>query len=525
MKLFRESKYRKIKMPKINIKPIVLGTGIVLSMFSTGATNLTKSTDINIPKGILFYGDNSGDYFKYVNSDKQEESLVIKDKIELNDFTLNGDVKVVLGDYGGYYEVKNDPNYKIDDTLLFLKNFENQTDSYSLSINYDIEYTSQEEIFEAMPILDNVKELSFSTFTTNYASEIFTVDIAQNINEKFPNLEIFNLSTSGIDIGALESLTNLKAVCIEPVSIDQNDFVQLNINTDFKKLTHLEELKINDKDYNVPIYFTLDEYSHLIKNGTKVEMSADLKTYIDVCTKLDQIVNDFNFTEDSTIRDKINAVCGYVLENLTYDPELGNREYDYYKYGMLYPVFNDTFEICGNYAALTEALFHRIFAAERSEIVNSKNHAWNQIEIDGKEYHIDTTWMENTKAKVMSNNEIGPNNFVDIFILEALKNNDKFINNWFLQSEESIRSNDTFEDHNILDIDKNVEIKKEERERAKEEQVRLLERRKFERISLIILMGLEIACIIKLSKDIIRDNKRQKECDAISNSDDMIKTR
>ena len=114
------------------------------------------------------------------------------------------------------------------------------------------------------------------------------------------------------------------------------------------------------------------------------------------------------------------------------------------------------------------------------------------------------------------------------FILEALKNNDKFINNWFLQSEESIRSNDTFEDHNILDIDKNVEIKKEEREkesRAKEEQVRLLERRKFERISLIILMGLEIACRIKLSKDLIRYYKRQKECDAISNSDDMIKTR
>ena len=349
--------------------------------------------------------------------------------------------------------------------------------------------------------------------------------MAEYVKEKFPNLECFKIYTSGIEKGALESLTNLKAVCIEPVSIDQNDFAQLNINTDFKKLTHLEELKINDKDYNVPIYFTLDEYSHLIKNGTKVEMSVDLKTYIDVCTKLDQIVNDFNFTEDSTIRDKINAVCGYVLENLTYDPELGNREYDYYKYGMLYPVFNDTFEICGNYAALTEALFHRIFAAERSEIVNSKNHAWNQIEIDGKEYYIDTTWMENTKAKVMSNNEIGPNNFVDIFILEALKNNDKFINNWFLQSEESIRSNDTFEDHNILDIDKNVEIKKEERERAKEEQVRLLERRKFERISLIILMGLEIACIIKLSKYIIRYNKRREEYDEISNSDDMIKTR
>ena len=65
----------------------------------------------------------------------------------------------------------------------------------------------------------------------------------------------------------------------------------------------------------------------------------------------------------------------------------------YYLEGYLYGIFKNNKVICGNYAALVSTLADR--AGINCILVASYNHAWNMIEINGKDYFVDMTKIDN----------------------------------------------------------------------------------------------------------------------------------
>ena len=143
MKLYRNGGVKKVKLPRLNYKNIMLSTGIILSIFGSNFVNIMKNKELDIPKGILFYGNSNNKYTEYVNSNNESEWVANKNKIDINDFELNGHIKVCLCDLEGYYQVKDDPNYKIDDTLSFLEHLDKQKD-ISIFLEYDLEITNKQ---------------------------------------------------------------------------------------------------------------------------------------------------------------------------------------------------------------------------------------------------------------------------------------------------------------------------------------------------------------------------------------------
>lgn len=77
----------------------------------------------------------------------------------------------------------------------------------------------------------------------------------------------------------------------------------------------------------------------------------------------------------------------YLCENITYDDSL--RYFDAY-HGLV-----DGTTVCQGYALAFKELAERM--GLRAQMVTSEalQHAWNMVEVDGKYYHVDTTWNDN----------------------------------------------------------------------------------------------------------------------------------
>lgn len=216
--------------------------------------------------------------------------------------------------------------------------------------------------------------------------------------------EIENLYIGGqFDPEYLYQLDNVKGM-------DLNMFYNRNI--DYKRLDFLDSLTLNGGAYDIAIHLSNEDIAYLEGKGVTITKGGfDDTTMEDVKhinEELDQIIKSLNLSPNATEEEKINAVLIYCLENLEYDSEVSDlldagrrNEIDhdhFYHGGDLYGALELDSQICGNYAALMDALLYRV--GVNSYVLSSETHGWNLVEVDGEYYFVDATWLDSQNVVV-----------------------------------------------------------------------------------------------------------------------------
>ena len=244
-----------------------------------------------------------------------------------------------------------------------------------------------------LPRLQNVKKLKFESDTGE-----FDKAIAEPIYLSMPQLEELILpEVTTYEPGIIESLTQLKKLEINP---------HLNCDIDFKQLGHLEELRItSNQPYDIAIWFNQEEYNYLKENNVNIVFPYNTEEkYIEVSKRIDEIVENLQINEEMTDEEILEEVLKFAVKSYTYDDEVKYATEaeivskglcaKFYKGGNLYGALEEKTQICGNYASVVDAIYDRIEKPEKAYTLISDNHAWNLINIDGKEYYVDATWLD-----------------------------------------------------------------------------------------------------------------------------------
>ena len=270
--------------------------------------------------------------------------------------------------------------------LFYCKNLEDLT---------IVSHIKGETVFTYMPLIASVKK-----FTLDSEIEYYTKDTIEDIFSNMPYIEDLTIENQAVfEPGVLESLKQLKRLEINPST---------NCDIDFKKLDHLEELKIDTEEpYDIAIWFNTEEYNHLKENGVKIIFNDGVEEeYLKIAQELEGIVESLNINENSTDDEVLNEVLKYATTHYQYDEDVseslingtprkeGKESASFYKGGWLYGALERDTQICGNYAAFVEAMYDRLYEPEKSYMLLSHNHCWNSIDFDGKRYYVDSTWFD-----------------------------------------------------------------------------------------------------------------------------------
>lgn len=319
------------------------------------------------------------------------------------------------------------------DFLKYCKNLK------SLSINLRCEGNKCGAL-STINSLENLSEVGIYSLDKNYT--LYSSDL-EFINTS-SNLEKLSISNCDLAPGVEENINKVKV-------FDYNmDNYARSVDIDFSKLTNLDELDLSDnKPYTVAIYLNSSEYNELINNGVNIVFSTDedKNKYLDACSRLDDIVNSLDVNESSSDREKLDAILIYTLENLEYDngvsqalmnndSNVASLASSFYEDGELYGALYKDSAICGNYGALVEALSDRLSAPEKSTMVNSSNHLWNLMDIDGESYYVDATWLDqqSTIEFVQSEENPGVMDGVSVSAADEIRKGKTDTLDWYMEN-------------------------------------------------------------------------------------------
>ena len=164
--------------------------------------------------------------------------------------------------------------------------------------------------------------------------------------------------------------------CIKDVQTISNDAIILtNLNNYAHPLNSFYTLNTSYSDsgeVNVTLYKLYDE--------NKLKM---------INKEVDNIIKN-NITSSMSIKDKINTIHDYIINNTTYDVERNENGTSAYESNTAYGTLFQHKAICSGYAD-TMAIFLSKFGIENYKIA-SETHVWNAVKIDNKWYHLDLTW-------------------------------------------------------------------------------------------------------------------------------------
>lgn len=298
-------------------------------------------------------------------------------------------------------------------SLEFLKKCKNLKE---LVITFKIEPI---EIQDKIPFLPNIKTLKILN-----SEKTLDKKTAQTIKKMMPNLEKLEiLGTMSLEQGSIEAINQIKKLTIAPKE---------NCDIDFNKLTYLEKLTINKaKEYDIAIWLNKEEYLTLKKNKVEIifEKTTEQK-YLDVTNKVEKIVKKLEIKKEDTEQQKLDKILIYTLNNLEYDedvkneiinnePRLGSSN-KFYVGGYLFGTLEKKSQICGNYAALVEALSDRVFESGQTYLLKSHNHAWNIIKIRNESYYIDSTILDSTRIDCETEENVTPVQVIEYGLGENL---------------------------------------------------------------------------------------------------------
>ena len=432
----------KLDLLKRKLKASLIGTTIALSLFSgsieTEAKNeneIAQEQSIEDTKRAeipTYYSDTIGNYLG-------KDQLSTEDLKSIKEIT---DWPIMVRD---------------NESLSWLNNCESlEKISFGL---YNLEDTS---MFQDVKELPNLKSINFnSLIESEYTISKEDFDFLT----KSKNLETIDLACANVEEGFIESITNLKTL---KVSSEMP-----NLKFDYKKLTFLENLEFTGEDpYNVATNLTMDEYNTLVENGVNVTFaSEEIKNkFLEVNQELDNIVKSLDVTKDSSDQEKLDAILIYTLEHLTYDEEvsekLGTGENideltrSFYKGGNLYGALEKDSAICGNYAALVQALASRLDL--NTEYLISHTHSWNLVEIEGQQYYVDATWLESqteTDPVTTKEGDMIITRYNKINAEEKIKEGETDEIKWYMEDPTEIETLDSSGQHDALNISSTITIK------------------------------------------------------------------
>lgn len=388
MELEVNKNHKKIDLSKIKkpLKRVSAGVLVSLCLFSGITTGKA-------------YADNFIDEQPSITFEQQEELIVnVPKSCRLNISLLVGKKENEEITASDLEKIKY-LNISVDDAFdpSFLSYCTNLKDLTLVSLT-----DNMIDIISEMPKIESLESLTLYNMFLN-------IDLTKD-NTAFldnnPNIKYLEIDGITMHPGVEETFKNIKTLRLGP---------QENIDIDFSKLTNLELLDVTELEpYTLAMHFNSDEYEKLKQNGVEIRFAdGQEEKYLKANQKLDEIVKSLNVTQESTDREKLDAILLYTLQNLTYDEdiaymsdeEIARRDIasEFYKDGLLHAVIEKDTAICGNYAALVEALSDRLGNPQDSFYMTSNSHAWNLMNIDGELYYVDSTWLDEQVVFVTEN--------------------------------------------------------------------------------------------------------------------------
>lgn len=403
----------------------------------------------------------TGESYELITSEKDEITI---DNNDLGKIDWNFEIKIspnTISNYGNiatnnklyakdlinleelyiYYDGKEDLSW-----LKYCINLK------SLTISYKEGYNLSNNTLKDIAKLPNLESL-YLTGVTDFKKQDYEclndINNLTNLTINFSNEIMVNADFSGI-----ENLTNIKNLTLY--------YNSANIYIDFVKMKNLEQLTFANNPYTVVIEFDSEMYEKLIQEGCNINFKneADLSKFIVANKQLDEIVSTFKLRKNASDKDKLDAILCWILENFRYSPEIAtiNRTIGispeeahemtqqiatkFYEDGLLTAYFEgDGTEICGNYAAFFEALAHRINF--RSNYVESVDHAYNLVVVDGEYYHVDATWLDPTELT---------NAYYDAGNADVIRAGNGKDLEWYLCNPEDVLSYDNSGSHTAENI-------------------------------------------------------------------------
>ena len=264
----------------------------------------------------------------------------------------------------------------------------------------------EKDLFLEIKNLKSLEEITLSPISSGYNFDEKSFSFLLNC----PNLKSINLS--GFEFIDEEFINKLDTVTDFTITLNSNiNSFTVNSNIDFTKLKNLKKLKfVNVGLYNAAIYLDNDDLSKLNEKNVSVDFSGDftIDELKKVNDELNDMVKDLNISSKMSEQDKFNSILEYVLLQLNYNQEslklqesgenTNSINATMYIDGYLYAIFNKDSAICGNYAALFQALANRI--GIKSYFMTSNVHAWNLVNINDEYYYVDSTRLDNLVVEV-----------------------------------------------------------------------------------------------------------------------------
>ena len=385
--------HKKIDLSHIK-KPLVrftAGTLVSLCIFS-GMANTNAKVDVEIPPS----------------------PVEITEVVDSNDIAYE---ETILENVD--YKVAVPEKYRFN--ILFQVN-KTEVDEIYASDLQQIEYLNisvdKEEDFSFLKHCTNLKQLQITCLDENsidYISNIPTIKSLESLSlyNIFLDLELNDKNIVFLENNPSIKYLELDGILLVPgieEELNKLDTLRLsnslNVDIDFSKLTELKHLDlIETEPYTLAMHLNTNEYNTLIEHGVEINLDEEYKTmFLKANEKLDEIVKELNVTNESTDREKLDAILLYTLTHLTYDPTIANipmeelrntnLAQEFYQNGLLYGALEKDTAICGNYTALVEALSDRLGNPSDSFYMTSNTHAWNLMNIDGELFYVDSTWLD-----------------------------------------------------------------------------------------------------------------------------------
>lgn len=164
---------------------------------------------------------------------------------------------------------------------------------------------------------------------------------------------------------------NLQTLNLNNTNIDNFDFIY-----------DLPNLRVLNASESLGV--TEELISYLNANNIETNITRD---DIELKETLVEIKNSIT-TDDMSEKEKVHAICLYVLDHMQYDINLMDDSND----NPIGFALSQEKGVCISYSYLTDALL--TLAGIETYKIDNMSHAWNIIKVDGNYYYIDTTAMD-----------------------------------------------------------------------------------------------------------------------------------
>ncbi len=189
----------------------------------------------------------------------------------------------------------------------------------------------------------------------------------------------FPLTLENLSLNNCNYITNLDMLverCPNITKLSINNLSSLNNINFIYRMKNLKEINISNCAYITQELLDYLKDKNIKNNLTETDVINSKKT--------DEIINEI-IKPNMTDKEKIQAICLYVIENYEFDIKTGHDS----NKNPLNCFLKNGKGVCISYAYITNVLLNKV--GIKSFKVENSDHAWNVVEVDGEYFYIDTT--------------------------------------------------------------------------------------------------------------------------------------